>query len=313
LQFELKKNTIPVNMKKIILITTAILFSLAGCTLSKTNAGIQIKSNPESKVFINDKETGESPYKNDKMTPGEYTVKLQADDATWSDKVRLTEGTVLYINRELTSNPDEQSGEIISLEKGKGITVVTTPSQVELSLDGQKQGNTPYLIPSVSAGVHELTLVKEGYLSKTVKVKAVDGYKIIIEVQLKPEGLSSESPEPSASAIASPSGSARPTTSPRVSPSASVKASATPKASGSPAATAGTVEGQAGTVTILSTPTGWLRVRDKAGIDGKEVTKVNTGDTLSYTEQLDTGWTVIVLPDGTKGYVVTRYVKVNKN
>ena len=66
------------------------------------------------------------------------------------------------------------------------------------------------------------------------------------------------------------------------------------------------------TVTILPTPTGWLRVRSKPGTDGEEIAKVNTGEKYAYIEQLDTGWTQIVLTDGTKGYVASKYVKVDK-
>jgi hypothetical protein len=289
---------------------------LTGCSLSKSKAGIIVKSEPTGTVYINDKEVGKSPYQDENMAPGSYTVKIKSDSGEWtSNKIRILENTIFNINRELAPNSSEQAGENVSIEKGKGITLVTLPSQVEVSLDGQKQGNTPYLIPSTSEGEHEILLTKEGYLTRKIKIRTRNDYKIVIEATLKKEGIStatpSASPTPTITSSSQPSikptATAKPTTT--VSPNAS--ASATPKsfATASPSST--TAPGP-NTVTIQTTPTGWLRVRDKAGIEGKEIAKVNTGETYPYDEQLDSGWTQITLTDGTKGYVASRYVKVNK-
>jgi PEGA domain len=292
------------------LLFIALLFT--GCSLGKSKAGIIVKSNPAGNVFINDKEVGVSPYQDENMAPGSYTVRIKSESGEWtSNKIRILENTIYNINRELAVNSSEQAGENVSIEKGKGITVVTLPSQVEVSLDGQKQGNTPYLIPSASEGEHEILLTKEGYVSRKIKIRARDDYKIVIEAQLKKEGTATTQPSPTAapSSTASASPSAKATATAKASASVTPKASAsaTPKAS----VAASTAPG-ANTVTILDTPTGWLRVRDKAGIEGKEIAKVNTNESFPYEEQLDSGWTLIVMADGTKGYVASRYVKVNK-
>lgn len=294
--------------KKAIIIASLALF-LAGCTQNSTNAGVEIKSMPNAKVFINNKEVGKTPYQNNKMAAGDYTIKLENEEGNWnSGRIRINENTIFHINRELSNNPDEQAGETVSLEKGKGITVVTTPLQVEISLDGKKQGNSPYLIPSVNTGIHEIELSKEGYQPRKIKVKAFDGYKIVVEAQLKSDAIL-PSPSPTASASADPS------MSPQASASASGKATpsprSTPVVSTSPQASSSAAAGDK-TITILSTPTGWLRVRSKPGTSGEEIAKVNTGETYTYTEQLDTGWTLIELSDGSTGYVASRYVKVNK-
>jgi len=288
---------------------------LSSCTLGKSNAGLIVKSQPNGTVFLNDKEVGKTPYENKELQPGSYTVKVTSSSGEWtSNKIRILENTVYNINRELATNAANQAGENVSIEKGKGITVVTIPSQVEVSLDGQKQGNTPYLIPSVSPGEHEITLAKEGYSSRKIKIRARDVYKIVIEAQLKkdtegatdaPAESASPSTSPSPSPSSSPSGSAKAT--------ATIKPTATPRTTptASPKATSQAATGEK-TITILDTPTTWLRVRDKAGIEGKEIAKVNSGETFEYKDQLGTGWTLIVLADGTEGYVASRYVKVNK-
>ncbi len=299
-------------MNKKLLLVTGIAIVLAGCTSNNASAGLEIKSSPGARVFVNDQSVGNTPYQNTKMKAGEYSIKLESDAGTWSSgKIRINENTVYHVNRELAANPEEQAGESVSLEKGKGITIVTTPLQVEISMDGQKQGNSPYLIPTVSTGIHEIELSKEGYQSRKIKVKAFDGYKIVVEAQLKSENIASPEPSPTASASASPSVSGKATATPKATPTP--KATATPKASASASPTAsGSATLGEKTVTVLSTPTGWLRVRDKAGSDGQEIAKVNTGEKYEYIEQLDSGWTQIVLSDGTKGYVASRYVRVNK-
>ncbi len=296
--------------KKLLLVALTSLF-IAGCTPKSGNAGIEIKSTPGAKVYVNDKNVGTTPYQNNKMTAGDYTIKLESESGTWSSgKIRINENTVFHISRELSLNAEDQAGENVSLEKGKGITVVTTPLQVEISLDGQKQGNSPYLIPSVTSGVHEIELTKEGYQSRKIKLKSFDGYKIVVEAQLKGETVSVTQPSPSATASATPSATIKGTPTPK--PTATPKATATAKPSaGASSSPAASVTGEK-TLTILSTPTGWLRVRSKPGTDGEEIAKVNTGETYTYIEQLDTGWTQIVLTDGTKGYVASKYVKIVK-
>lgn len=61
-------------------------------------------------------------------------------------------------------------------------------------------------------------------------------------------------------------------------------------------------------VIVKDTPTGFLRVRDKPNLNGKEITQVKPGNTLIFLE--DAGvWTRIRLPDGTEGYVSSSYIE----
>lgn len=61
-------------------------------------------------------------------------------------------------------------------------------------------------------------------------------------------------------------------------------------------------------VEVLNTPVGFLRVRDKASLAGKEITQVKPGDTLILLEELS-GWMRVRLADGTEGYVSSAYVE----
>jgi len=308
--------------KKILLITILLTITTTGCTLSNAKAGIIVKSQPSGKVYINDKEVGRTPYENKELQPGYYVVKIKSEQGEWtSDKIRILENTIYSINQELAPNSTEQAGEKISIEKGKGITIVTMPSQVTVSLNGVKQGNSPYLIPTVPEGEHEITLEKEGYITRKIKIRTKKDYKVVIEAQLKKEKLANTtvpSPIPEDTAVPSPTkqSTLQTTTTTSTSPTATaagtLKTSPLPTpAKNSPTPAPDTAQGTK-TITVLTTPTGWLRVRDKASIDGKEIAKINQGETYEYIQQLETGWTQIVLEDGTQGYVASRYVKVNK-
>lgn len=61
-------------------------------------------------------------------------------------------------------------------------------------------------------------------------------------------------------------------------------------------------------VVVKNTPTGFLRVRDKAALNGKEIAQVKPGDTLILLEELP-GWVRVRLTDQTEGYVSSAYVE----
>jgi len=60
-------------------------------------------------------------------------------------------------------------------------------------------------------------------------------------------------------------------------------------------------------VIVKNTPTGFLRVRDKPNLNGKEIARVKPGDTLILLEE-QTAWDRVRLVDNTEGYVSAAYV-----
>ncbi len=61
-------------------------------------------------------------------------------------------------------------------------------------------------------------------------------------------------------------------------------------------------------LTVKQTPTGFLRVREKPAISGKEMGRVIPGDTLTLLEELN-GWDKIRMDNGVEGYVSSTYVQ----
>lgn len=65
-------------------------------------------------------------------------------------------------------------------------------------------------------------------------------------------------------------------------------------------------------VVVKSTPTGFLRVRDKPSLNGKEIAQVKPGEQLVLLEEL-ASWDRVKLSDGKEGYVSTTYVEKKNN
>lgn len=61
-------------------------------------------------------------------------------------------------------------------------------------------------------------------------------------------------------------------------------------------------------VLVKNTPTGFLRVRDKAALSGKEIAQVKPGDTLILLEEQG-NWDRVRLTNGTEGFVSSAYVE----
>lgn len=61
-------------------------------------------------------------------------------------------------------------------------------------------------------------------------------------------------------------------------------------------------------IVVKQTPTGFLRVRDKASLNGKEIAQVKPGDSLVFLEEIGS-WVRVRLSNGTEGFVSSAYVE----
>lgn len=231
----------------------------------KQISGISVLSVPEgATVFIDNKEVGKTPFENKDLDVKEYLVKIDKDGAFWQGKVKLTPQTVTIVNRDLAKEQASSSGEVLTLEKGRGITVISNPSDSEVEIDGKTNGKTPLTI-NLESGEHTIIVSHSNYLKRSIRASLPNDFNLTISVDLS---LS----EADLSTVATP------------------------------------VISQTPEVTVKQTPTGFLRVRDKGALTGKEIGRVNVGDTLILLEELS-GWDRVKLPDGTEGFVSNTYVE----
>lgn len=234
----------------------------------RQKAGIKVMTVPEgADVFLNGRLLGKTPFEDLNLQPSQINVKLQTDSSKWVGEVKLNQGTITIVNRELAEDEASSSGEILTLSEGSGVSIISSPQNAEIEIDGNLVGKTPTTI-NIQSGEHIFVLNKNGYLKRSIKAVAPSGFSLGLNVDLALSELD-------------------------LTNIATTPITQTPK------------------VKVLSTPTGFLRVRDKPNLTGKEITRVLPGDELILLEEL-TAWYKVRLSDGKEGYVSERYVeKIN--
>lgn len=229
----------------------------------KKQSGLNVTSSPEgATVFLDEVEVGTTPYENKNLEPKEYNIEIQKDQMKWQGNVKLVSGTVAVINRDLSF--DSPAGEVLILISGRGITVISNPSDADLEINGKPSGKTPLTV-NLESGEYTISLSRPSYLKRSIKATLPPDYNLVISSDL---ALS----EADLTAIQTPVITATPT------------------------------------LLVLDTPTGFLRVRDKPSLAGKEIAQVKPGDTLILLEELPS-WVKVRLSNGIEGYTSSTYVK----
>ncbi len=150
----------------------------------KQKSGISILSNPtDALVFLDQKQVGQTPYEDKNLETKEYLVKIDKNGATWQGKVKLEPGTVTIINRDLATQEASSAGEILSLTKGRGITVISNPSEGEVEIDGKSYGKTPTSI-NLSVGDHTINVSHQNYLKRSIRANLPANLNLTVSVDL---------------------------------------------------------------------------------------------------------------------------------
>lgn len=164
-----------------------IALTLSGCKLVGSNkpAALQVTSTPEASVFLDGKHLGKTPFFSDQLKAGEYTIKISASEASFSQKITLSEGTLTVLNRELNNNYLAQSGETLWLKpEDKGLLIVSMPADSEITIDGKLEGKTPLIIEDIKDDEHKVLLSKEGYAQREFSIKTSGKYQLVADVSL---------------------------------------------------------------------------------------------------------------------------------
>ncbi|MBI2196199.1 PEGA domain-containing protein [Candidatus Daviesbacteria bacterium] len=231
----------------------------------KQTSGISVLSEPaQAVVFLNEKEAGTTPYEDKNLAAGDYVVKITKGKASWQGRVKLTPGTVTVINRDLAEDMASSAGEILTLNRGKGLTVISNPTGAAVEVDGKSYGSTPITV-NVEIGQHTILVSHTNYLKRSIRADLPNNFNLTVSVNL---ALSEADLSTTITSVIT----------------------VTPE------------------VVVRQTPTGFLRVRDKASLNGKEIAQVKPGDTLILLEEQG-AWDRIRLSDGTEGFVSSAYVE----
>jgi hypothetical protein len=252
----------------------------SGCRLFQKQTlpgALRIVSEPSAKVYLNGIERGTTPFYDEQLEPNGYLIRLTSDQGEWSGKVKVISRVETVVDRGLASEPSAESGRIVTLEPGQGLAVITEPNRAVVILDDQEVGQTPWIDDQLAPGEHVLIVRLPGYRENITQIKTRSDYRLTINVELATEVASTPLP------------------SPEQSPSPSTEPIFGPEPSGP-------------SVVVQETGTSFgLRVRSGPGLSYSIVTNVLPGETFPLLEERS-GWIKIRLPDGSEGWVSSRYV-----
>lgn len=298
-----------VMFKRLSILLLSTLF-LSACTLPsfvQKKAGLQISvtDNDQAAVFLDGINVGTTPYKADNLKSGSFALKLVPENKekqTYETRITLSPGMFTVVTWSFGATLEQSGGEIYELAKISSknkaeFSIVTSPDNIVVKLDGQSKGFSPLILDDITEGSHTLTLTAPGYVERTSSPNLVKGYRLTVTTKLARETEVAPTPEPSAA--------------PSPSPSAKPKASATPKPSVSPAASSsGSVKATPPPlpyVEIKETGTGWLRVRASADASAEELAKLDVGAMVPYLGETTSGWHKVEYVTGKQGWVSGQY------
>lgn len=262
----------------VVLIFIAILIFLSQ---NKNKGALQVTSTPVAKVYLNGQLIGQTPLckceLKEMIAVGDYTLRLVPTEGNlepFEQRITISPKILTVVDRSF-GQQGLSDGSIINLvsiddKKDAQISVTSFPDTAQVYLDNNLQGETPVLLKNITESDHELKLARDGYKDKIVRIKTVLGYRLDALIFL---GINPDIASAAATLISSPSATL-------------------------PVAK----------VIILQTPTGFLRVRDQASLNGSEIAQVNPGESYQLLDE-QTGWYQIKLNNGKTGWISSQYAQ----
>lgn len=205
-------------MRKLLLILSPFLLSIlifgtAAFFLSDSSGkgALQVTSHPKSQVFLNGKLIGETPFCKCELPQmiesGEYAIRLvpkEGDFPPFEEKIKITKSVLTAVDRTFGTGATSH-GSIITLipiqeKKANQLLVLSYPDKAQVLLDSSIKGEAPLLLKDITDSDHTLVLKKEGYREKTLRIRAVSGYKLEALIFLAVETLDN-TPSASVSAL----------------------------------------------------------------------------------------------------------------
>ena len=193
-------------MKKAVEFSAIILFLILGFLayqyllpqIRPPRGFIQVDITPNAEVLLNGTSIGNSPFQKKDLPIGKYTITIKSDVSTMPNNpneepgsksvelkqiIELEASAVTTVKYELTPNEQFYSGEILSLRKGAGLSILTKPENSEVFVDGESLGSSPFS-QIIEPGVHTIKISKAGYISREIGVNIEQGFRLTANVTL---------------------------------------------------------------------------------------------------------------------------------
>lgn len=231
-----------INISLVIVLLSSLF--LGACGVEKS--GVEIVSSPIAKVYLNGKESGMTPYKNNSLKPGNIKIKLEDEGNSWEREIKLQNNVTTVVNWSL--NKDTNSGYILSMEKSGesgSLLINSSPGGAMIFVDGELKASSPTKIENLGEGDKKISLSYPGYKNVNLIVKMVENYQIVIDAKLEKEEKTKINELPSPTPI----------------------------------------KQMTLMVKIKETETGWLRVRNSASSGGAEIGRVKPGESYELLSE----------------------------
>lgn len=174
-------------------------------TLKPKTAGLRVETTPAADVYLGGKFLGTTPVETT-LAPNEASLKLIPKDNLLSPfitKINLLDGVKTVVRRNFGSTDGQSSGDINYFDKNpddnqSSVILISVPDQSQITIDNKIVGITPYNNSSLSSGVHEIKIVKDGYQERKLKVQIYKGYQLtsIVKLSVLKQSVSSPSSTP---------------------------------------------------------------------------------------------------------------------
>lgn len=281
----MKRFAIGVVAVLIILIGLFLIYKFLILTRSQEKGALQITSNIKAQILLNGQYLGEAPLckcnASDVLPVGEYDLKVVPQDKTVEEfniRIKILPNVLTAVDRTFLPGAFA-SAYLIYLEEANTdqaeLFVSSLPDGSMVSIDSNPSGVTPLKDNTLSPSEHEIEIQKQGFAKKTIRVRTVPGYTLVVNALLGVESGEEEIPTATETS--------------NVTPIPTPTAQKTAK--------------------ILTTPTGFLRVREDAGTSFDEVAQVKPGETYTVLEE-KSGWVKIQVSTTLSGWVTTQFVEI---
>lgn len=231
-----------------------------------TKSALYIESIPSSIVYIDGNQVGKTPYQGE-FSKREIRVKLVADSFStpidpYESDISLHKGVKTVLKHEFNPDPEKEVTESLSFSDVGGsnssISVVTIPDGARVRIDGKESGVSPIRVDNLVEGQHTISVESFSYNTRIFDVQTKKGLLLTSFVDLaKNDQIQAKIEEKKADEEAS-----------QPEPASPYKK-----------------------LSIVDTPTGFLRIRDRPGVDGQEIGRATPGETfdvISY--DAEGGW-----------------------
>lgn len=262
-----------IGLAIVLVVVLVGLFVMRG--VNPRNAGISIQTNSKATVFIDGVRVGTTPYEATRKA-GEAVIKLVPQVSShplspFETKVTLVSGIKTVIRRDFGDTDDTSAGEIISFEKGNSGEVSLAIISIPDSAQVGIDGTAKSFAP------YKTSNITAGQHQIVISSQGYQDRSLMVNAYAGYK-LTAIVKLAIGGASASPSPSPTPTTKTYVQ--------------------------------ILSTPTGFLRVRDNPSTTANEIAQVKPGQKYPLTdEDAKTGWFEIEYLPGKFGWITNQYAK----